>query len=385
MDMAINIMDGLLGLFAQPVFYLLLLFALWVSYRRVLRERNDFHVRVYGVADGFIRMIVPGLLMGLIGSLVLLGIGIVLPPGMLVLMAVLYFLAMLTFQLRLVSPAFVIGFAVLIAYFLPPFEAGVGVLDTWIDEVQEASPVVTALLLGLLLIIEGVLIRIWGVKATTPRLLPGRRGKRVGAHETRKFWLVPLCLLLPGGVIPGMAWWPWTVGGDGFSLLLVPFGFGFYRLMADVSPKKGVIHASAESVYLGVVVTVIAGIGLYSRLEILAVIASTLAIVFRLTLTVYERVRQGHISPYFRQRNDGLTVLGILPGSPAEKMGIRIGECIQKVNGKPIREEDDFYLAVQTNAAFCKIEVLDEAGEIRFVQGALYEGTHHELGLLFVA
>ena len=43
-----------------------------------------------------------------------------------------------------------------------------------------------------------------------------------------------------------------------------------------------------------------------------------------------------------------------------------------------------FYEALQQNRAHCKLEVLDVNGQIRFVQRALYEGDHHELGILFV-
>ncbi len=43
-----------------------------------------------------------------------------------------------------------------------------------------------------------------------------------------------------------------------------------------------------------------------------------------------------------------------------------------------------FYKALQKNRAYCKLEVFDVNGEIRFVQGALFEGDHHELGILTI-
>ncbi|HEU5139239.1 MAG TPA: PDZ domain-containing protein [Bacillales bacterium] len=385
MDMMIDLLFGLLRLFVQPLFYLLLAFAVLVNYRRVRQERRDFHVRIYGVFDGLMESILPGLIAGLAGSVVLVAVGIMLPPGMIVFIAIFYLVAMLTFQLRLVSPVLTVGAAALCAYWLPAVTTGVPLLDNWIDGIRERPISSTVLLLGLLIVLEGFLIRFRGVK-TNPRLMPGRRGKTVGAHEARKLWFVPLCLLLPGGVIPSMGLWPLAgQENDGFSILLVPFGFGFYRLITDSAPKQVVISVAKQRLWLGVVVVALAAGAIYSDIEWLAVGAAAISVLFGLWNLLLRRFFRKRESFYFSQRDDGLTVLGVLPGSPAEKLGVRVGECIRKVNGEQVREEGDFYRALQGNAAYCKMEVLDESGEVRFVQGALYEGAHHELGLLFVA
>ncbi|MDY0405108.1 hypothetical protein P5G51_006575 [Virgibacillus sp. 179-BFC.A HS] len=54
------------------------------------------------------------------------------------------------------------------------------------------------------------------------------------------------------------------------------------------------------------------------------------------------------------------------------------------MHGRPVASEAAFYQALQINGAFVKLTVLDTSGEMRFVQGALYENDHHELGLIFV-
>lgn len=382
--MTLAILLGLLHIFLQPLFYIFIVFAFLVSYQRVLRERRDFRVRVYGLFDGVAETFLPGLLIGLIGSILFVAIGIVLSPGMVALIAALYILAALTMQLRFMTPVFTVGLAIIVAYFFPVVHTGNALFDQWLGQIRHAPVSSTALLLGLLILIEGVFMRIRGIR-TTPRLLRGKRGKTVGAHEARKFWFVPLCLLLPGGMIPHVDIWPLTAGGHGYSLLLVPFGFGLYRLISNSTPREAVIRSAWRSVYLGVAVVVLAGLAIYFKMEWLALAAASLAICARIVMDVLEGQRSKRSPSYFRQRDDGLTVLGILPGSPAEKLGIRVGECIQKVNGRTIREERNFYEALQVNAAFCKMEVVDEMGEVRFVQGALYEGAHHELGLLFVS
>jgi S1-C subfamily serine protease len=65
-------------------------------------------------------------------------------------------------------------------------------------------------------------------------------------------------------------------------------------------------------------------------------------------------------------------------------MGLKVGEIIVKVNGVTLTHETSLYKALQINAAYCKMEVLDLNREIRFVQGSLYQNEHHQLGVLLV-
>src|SRR5699024_643405 len=105
--------------------------------------------------DSIIEMIPPGLIFGLVGSLIFIGLGIVVTPGILALMAVIYILSMFTFQPKYVSPVFAVGLTVLIAYFLPDVHTNIHFLDDWIRDIQGIPVTSVALLLGLLLITEG--------------------------------------------------------------------------------------------------------------------------------------------------------------------------------------------------------------------------------------
>jgi S1-C subfamily serine protease len=116
----------------------------------------------------------------------------------------------------------------------------------------------------------------------------------------------------------------------------------------------------------------------------LAVVAVALAFFGREWLAFFQHRQDRSQPPYFAKREQGLVILGVLPHSKAEKMALQIGDVIVKANGIPVKTENEFYEALQRNRAFCKLEVVDEEGEVRFVQGALYEDEHHELGLLFV-
>ncbi len=116
----------------------------------------------------------------------------------------------------------------------------------------------------------------------------------------------------------------------------------------------------------------------------LAIVAAVVAILWREWIALSAKLYEQKFPPYFTKRMSGLVILGVLPNTPAHKMALSVGEVIVKVNGTPVAMEDEFYAALQQNRAFCKLEVLNESGEVRFAQTALFEGEHHELGLLFV-
>lgn len=86
---------------------------------------------------------------------------------------------------------------------------------------------------------------------------------------------------------------------------------------------------------------------------------------------------------YFSRSKLGVRILGVIPDTPAQKMGLELGEIVTKINGIHVTDEREFYKALQKNRAHCKLEVVGNNQQIRYVQRALFEGEHHELGLLF--
>jgi S1-C subfamily serine protease len=104
----------------------------------------------------------------------------------------------------------------------------------------------------------------------------------------------------------------------------------------------------------------------------------------RLAISYFDHNRQKSQPHFFTPSTKGILILGVLPFTPAHKMGLKSGEIIRKTNGVEVNSEKEFYEALQRNRAFCKLEVYDVNGQVRFAQSSLYEGEHHELGLIFI-
>jgi S1-C subfamily serine protease len=172
------------------------------------------------------------------------------------------------------------------------------------------------------------------------------------------------------------------LGAKEYSLIFVPFAIGFHQQVKGMLPKIAIQLHGRRVIVLGVFITVLSALGYWFPLS--SIVTAALAVLGRELIALLTGMKDDNLPFYFSKKNQGLMIIGVIPESPASKMGLQVGEIVSKANGVLVRDEKVFYEALQKNRAHCKLEVLDTNGEIRFVQRALYEGDHHELGILFV-
>src|SRR5699024_4374236 len=100
-------------------------------------------------------------------------------------------------------------------------------------------------------------------------------------------------------------------------------------------------------------------------------------------INLRHRLKDSNKRGYFNKTPNGLRVLAIIPGTPADRLGIVAGETVKKVNGKAETEDDEFYEALQDSGTVFKVDIIDEARETRFVYSAFYEHDHYEVRIIF--
>ncbi len=375
---------GIGRFFLNPMFYYFAGYCVLLGYFRVKRERRAFHIRV---EDGFydLRSLLPGgWLAGLLISVVTIAAGVVIPLGSIVVIAIVTLLLSLPINTRLLSPAYILGVSFFGIILLSNLSVENKLIARLLDDMGNTSLAAIAILLGALILAEGILILKKGHIGTSPDLLKSKRGLPVGAHISQRLWLAPVFLLIPGEELTThYEWWPvFNVSGQAYSLILVPFGIGFYHKVKSMLPTQSIPVVGKRVVILGAVITGLALASIWY--PVAAIIAACFALAGRELIYLQHYFTDEARQSIFSQRNHGLLVLGIIPQSPADKMQIKIGETISKVNGIHVKTVQEFYMALQKNRALCKVDVLDIHGEVRYVQRALYEGEHHELGILFV-
>ncbi len=379
----LSILKGILSLFMHPLTYITLFAAFLLGVSRVKRDRRDFHTRVHDVLDDVVFAVIPGLIVGAAFMVLNLFLGITIPFSGTIAMTLGAFLLLITGQIRFLSPAFVMILPVLAALFYTPIDFGSDILNSMQEGIGSVSMIALVLLGGLLVFMEGILISMNAGKQTSPRLVESKRGKIVGAHEVQRLWLVPLFLFLPIGNVESLSWWPLLdFGAQTYAFILLPFPIGFRKLIHHALPMPEMKSNGRQVALLGGGTVIVGLVSFFMNSHWIALVMLGLAVIGRASILLLHR---GKNKPaYFNERNEGLVILGILPGSPADQMNLKVGEVISKVNGVSLGKGVSLYTALQRNAAFCKMEVLDFNGEVRFEQKALYNNAHHELGLLFV-
>ncbi|MDT8858750.1 PDZ domain-containing protein [Alkalihalobacillus sp. MEB130] len=366
----------------NPLLYIGLFVVYLFSGTRVKQERLSFHTRVYGRMADITIPFASAVLLGVYVSIVTIVLGVTIALPFIAIMAIIYIILALTTHVRFISPIYVLGI-VLLLYGAEPFLANGTFLTPLYNVLGSIPIIVPAALLAIMAIAEGFLIRINGSTYTSPKLERSKRGKWVGMHHAKRLWMVPIVLFIPEGIIPAFSFWPvFTIADYGLQPVLVPFLIGFQQRVRGTLPALPIKRTGMRVIVLGLLFALFAAGSYY--MPVLAVILGGLAIVSRELVFHFAKKRDNNMPIFFTSQSKGCVILGVLPGSPAEKMNLAVGETIVKINGQEVHNETSFYEALQKNSAFCKVDVLNHEGEVRFAQGALYDGEHHQLGVLLV-
>jgi hypothetical protein len=254
-----------------------------------------------------------------------------------------------------------------------------------LDQLHVPSLLVVVAILHFL---EAMLLRFQGNRLASPTLVEGKRGRLVGGYQLQSFWPIPLFLLMPvaGGTLD-LPWTPlFTTGLDtvassgSWGFIALPVILGFTGFTQSRLPADKIRRSSSMLVFYACIIFLAAVLSYYWSFFI--IVSSLLTILLHEALMFYSEWEESHQSPLFIHNEQGLKILGVLPGSSAAELGLQSGEIIHKVNLVAVRTKQELHKAMRINPAFCRMEIINLAGHSKFVSRAIYAGDHHELGIL---
>lgn len=352
-----------------------------VGYRRIKNERFYFGSRIFDIFSEWKNTWIASIVSGLLISIILIGLGVVFSYETLFLLSLITILLSITLHFTLLSPSYTIGITYLVLLFIPTFWEQQTIFDESLFSHINFTGL--AVLLGLFLLVEAIMVLKSRRNELYPSLVQGKRGGWIGQQQIKKLSLIPFIALLPSGAITAIEpYWPvLSVGNGTFGLIIFPFILGYDFKVVTEMPIIVSKRIGKGILLLAIIVIILAVASYYTPWLSLA--AVLVAIVGREIMNYRERIIDKKKHPYFHQEREGLRVLSVIPNTPADRLGILVGEKIIKVNGNTINKMDEFYEALQNSGSFFKMEILDDENEIRFVQSAFYEGEHHKLGLIF--
>ncbi|MFD1067680.1 PDZ domain-containing protein [Oceanobacillus locisalsi] len=377
----IELAKGIGKFFLNPALYWFLFILTMASYLRIKRERYDFGIKMYPRFMEWHRTWLVALISGILISAVIIGAGMVFSYETLLVLALSFVILSVSTRFTLLSPSYTLGLTFLILFFAPYVLDMQNVVDYSL--LYGRSLPALAVLAGLLLFVESLLIKRIEKQDVFPSIQLSDRGAWVGVQQLKRLTVVPLLMLVPEGAITSFApWWPYlSIGESSLGLVLIPFLIGFNYKAKGHFHEEAIYKLAKANTFLAIGILLIAVGGVF--VPYLSLTAIILAIIGKEYLNYRYREGDRLRRPYYQPHAKGLRVVGVLPGSPADRLKIEPGEVVYRVHGRNVQTPQAFYEALQGSGAYIKMEVLNQDEEVRFVQCSLYEGEHHSLGFQF--
>lgn len=381
--------EAFLALLALPYYYIAILLILLLLLRQTRVERKLFAVRMRAWPALLLRLLVSGLAAGIVVALLSLGLGVQLQQdaihwlwGTAIVLAL--------FNVRYLCVAYSVGLLGVLQWTADLIPA-----SYWPEQVLPVLDSLLALdIAGLLIIVaalhlvEAILVRLEQKWLSSPRVVKGKRGRLIGAHQLRGLWPIPLIVLVPstGAAALTLPWQPLLANGAGagpgagWVFLALPVIIGFSALTSSKLAASKAAEASRDLLYYAIALGLLGGLAAWW--PPLVPVAALLALLGHEAIALGRLWQERARTSIYVPANDGLRVLAIVPGSPAEELGIQAGETVAKVNGVAVGSVAQLYKVLQSSPAFTKLEVLNHEGHSKFMQRARFAGEHHQLGLI---
>nr|WP_274654139.1 PDZ domain-containing protein [Paenibacillus humicola] len=376
-------------LLISPFYYAALIVIALQYGRQTVLERRLFHVRLHGWQSQLLRSVLAGFAVGLAMSAAGLFLGIsVTGEAVLWMWGAAALLALV--RVRFLCFAYGTGLLGVLQWALgwTALAQRGDWLGTAAASLARLDIAGLLLLAALMHLAEALLVRRQGARFASPLFLAGKRGKLIGAYALQGFWPVPLLLLVPAAAGSGAETalpWPTLLGGGftqqgAWTMIGFPVVIGFSELTRTMLPEMKARGVSALLALYGAVLAGAAALAAFWPPFLLA--AALLAPLLHEGIMLTGRLLEAGRSPRFTHDERGLCVLAVIPGTPAEAMGLQAGEILQKVNGVRVGTKEELHAALHVNSAFCRLEVMNLEGQVKFVQRARYAGEHHQLGVV---
>lgn len=385
-DIIIEVLKAIGRLFINPLLYITIIFIILIGYRRVINERKSFKIRIHWGFSEALMLLKEGWPWAIIVSIISVVSGIVLPMEYIVLVTLFAIICVLTFYYHFASVVYPFACAFLVLWWVYTQEVSFTFWHWTVDAETMQLKLLASIpiLIGILLVVEGNLVAKHAAYLASPRLQKSGRGLNAVTYLAKRLWILPVFFLIPGDTIKEIVpiWPVFDLRGESYGLILFPVILGFQQRARKMLPKHFYPQIGRTIALLGLVV-IVEGIISYF-VPILGVSSVIVAVVGRALISIIYSISERKGKFAVTPQNEGVVIAAVLPNSPAEAMGLQIGEIIRKVNGENVHSEDELYRALQLNAAHCKIEVLDTDGELRLRQHVIFHHDHFRIGLLLV-
>lgn len=371
------ILFNMVQLFFHPMFWLVVVLVA-MQYRRMNTMRENLYgVRLQPNWNEVVSAAMFGLAGGILGSVIMVMIGVTLTGSGLIYILPLAILLMLI-DVRLICFA---------------YAGGILALSNILFGFPQVNVSQVLALVAVLHMVESVLILASGHLGAVPAFFRDRAGRVVGGFTLQKFWPIPITALaftvaleVPPGSVDMPEWWPLiqpeVEEGKRLVYTLFPvvaaLGYGDMAIARD--PRR---KSKMSAGYLALYSAVLLFLAVLSDRSVPLALAAALfsPLGHELVINIGRRTEMQE-PPYYVPSPHGLAVLDVVPNTPAWHAGIRSGDVLVAVNGVPVRSRSD--LAAVLYAVYPPLQVDYLSGRRKRYrrETIAYDAAKQALGIL---
>lgn len=390
--MVMNILGAIGLFFIQPTFLLGMIAAIALSANRKKRERKLFRVAINKYNDEIIRFLSKGLWIGLISSILTIGLGVPITFEVAIFYQIFAVVGLLIGG-HFVHPLFTLTLSIATAAgieYFSLFERLPANIQQWYQGFNQMEWTNFSLVQNVLLIssvitaLTAINLKLQKNTRLSPKFVETKRGKRNAVYQMIPFWLIPLVVVIPGEIFTAFFdWWPvLSIGNETYSFFILPLLGGFKYTVQSQVPKEAAIKFSNELF----AVSILGLIGFAGSFwnEWISLAGIALLLIGGLFVLVRHHLREKKGVKLYAPAEEGIKIIGIRPDTPAEKMQLQVGENLLVCNEVLLETEDDFYAALAKNSVYCHLKVKGIDGEPRLTETALYEDDPYGMGIVFL-
>lgn len=361
----------------NPFMWLVVAFIYFQYKRNVEIERHMVGKEQTPLKDQVLDSVIYGFLIGILGSIVIVFLGITIDN------IGIEYVFPLAILLMLINPR----------YICFSYAGGIVSLISLITGYPNVNVSGLMAIVGILHLMESILIYLDGAANSVPVFVRLKNGNVAGGYTMQKFWPIPFIALSTTTAILGGAssinmpdWWPLLGPSSNlknivFIMMPVVAALGYGDIALTEMPEK---RAHRSSIRLLGFSLILIGLSLLSiKIYIFKWIAAIFGPLAHELIIIIGQREEKTKKPLFEYQDTGLMVLSVVKNSPAEQIGIKPGDVILKINDIQINSEDDIKRLLSTNPTILFITVKEADGSFVRYEYRNCKGINW-LGLLIV-
>ncbi len=361
----------------NPFMWLVVAFIYFQYKRNVEIERQMVGKEQTSLKDQVLDSVIYGFLIGILGSIVIVFLGITIDN------IGIEYVFPLAILLMLINPR----------YICFSYAGGIVSLISLMIGYPNVNVSGLMAIVGILHLMESILIYLDGSANSIPVFVRLKNGNVAGGYTMQKFWPIPFIALSTTTAILGGAssinmpdWWPLLGPSSNlknivFIMMPVVAALGYGDIALTEMPKK---RAHRSSIRLLGFSLILIGLSLLSiKIYIFKWIAAIFGPLAHELIIIIGQREEKTKKPLFEYQDIGLMVLSVVKNSPAEQIGIKPGDVVLKINDIQINSEDDIKRLLSTNPTILFITVREIDGSFVRYEYRNCKGINW-LGLLIV-